>query len=126
MNRFLIPLGALCAMVAVGADAPDKKPDAVKPATNASTISTNVPRPAHTRGASREVALQEMEKMSVADGLEVTLFASEPMMVNPCDMDVDARGRVWITEGANYRKWASPPARPEGDRILILDDTNGD
>jgi putative membrane-bound dehydrogenase-like protein len=48
------------------------------------------------------------------------------MLVNPCDMDIDSRGRVWITEGANYRKWSNPPLRPEGDRIVILEDTNGD
>ncbi len=94
-------------------------------ATAVST-STNAPKPAHTRGFGREVALKEMEKMSVAEGLETTLFAAEPMLVNPCDMDVDARGRVWITEGANYRKWAKPPVRPEGDRIVILEDTDGD
>jgi putative membrane-bound dehydrogenase-like protein len=92
-------------------------PPATKPAA---------PKPAHNRPASREAALDDLKKMTVADGLEVTLFASEPMMVNPCDMDVDARGRVWITEGANYRKWANPPVRPEGDRILIMEDTDGD
>ena len=84
------------------------------------------PKPAHSRGASREVALEDLKKFTVADGLEVTLFASEPMMVNPCDMDVDARGRVWITEGANYRKWANPPVRPGGDRIVVMEDTDGD
>ncbi len=78
----------------------------------------------HTFG--REAALADLKKMNVADGLEVTLFAVEPQLVNPADMDVDARGRVWITEGANYRKWASPPLRPEGDRIVILEDTDGD
>ena len=98
---------------ALAADAPPE----TKPAA---------PKPAHTRPASREAALEDLKKMTVADGLEVTLFASEPMMVNPCDMDVDARGRVWITEGANYRKWNSPPVRPEGDRILIMEDTDGD
>ena len=43
-------------------------------------------------------------------------------------MDVDSRGRVWVTEGANYRssfqKWGV--LRPEGDRIVVLEDTNGD
>src|SRR5687768_8694387 len=112
-------LFALAAVSTIAADAP-----LTNPATT--NISTNVPKPAHTRGASREVALEEMKKMTAADGLEATLFASEPMMVNPCDMDIDARGRVWITEGANYRKWANPPVRPEGDRILILEDTDGD
>jgi putative membrane-bound dehydrogenase-like protein len=58
-----------------------------------------------------------------APGLDVKLFASEPMFANPCDMDVDSKGRVWITEGWNYR---ASHLRPEGDRIMILEDTDGD
>src|SRR5215207_7440485 len=64
-----------------------------------------------------------LKALRVADGLEATLFASEPNMVNPTDIDVDARGRVWVLEGANYRKFKT---RPEGDRILIMEDTDGD
>jgi putative membrane-bound dehydrogenase-like protein len=66
--------------------------------------------------------------MQVAEGLSAGLFALEPMVVNPADMDVDQKGRVWITEGANYRstmqKWGI--LRPDGDRIVILEDTDGD
>src|SRR5205823_13903158 len=51
-----------------------------------------------------------------------------PMVRNPTDMDIDARGRVWITEGVNYRstfqKWGV--LQPAGDRVVILEDTNGD
>src|SRR5436853_3757539 len=76
----------------------------------------------------RESAQADMQKLTAGKGLEATLFASEPMLVNPCDMDVDSRGRVWITEGANYRssfqKWGV--LRPEGDRIVVLEDKNGD
>lgn len=74
-----------------------------------------------------EAAREQLKTMKVADGLEVTLFASEPMVRNPANMDIDSRGRVWVTEGANYRlfqKWGK--LRPEGDRIVILEDTNGD
>lgn len=74
-----------------------------------------------------EAARAQLKTMKVADGLEVSLFASEPMVRNPADMDIDSRGRVWVTEGANYRlfqKWGK--LRPEGDRIVILEDTNGD
>src|SRR5215210_1680227 len=67
-----------------------------------------------------------IKSFKVAEGLEVTLFASEPLLVNPCDIEVDALGRVWVCEGANYRQWAKPPLRPEGDRIVILEDTDGD
>ncbi|HEV8608125.1 MAG TPA: PVC-type heme-binding CxxCH protein [Tepidisphaeraceae bacterium] len=67
-----------------------------------------------------------IKTFKVAEGVECTLFAAEPMLVNPCDIDVDAMGRVWVCEGANYRQWAKPPLRPEGDRIVILEDTDGD
>src|SRR5438045_9235208 len=41
--------------------------------------------------------------LEVADGLQATLFASEPMIGNPTNIDVDARGRVWMCEDYNYR-----------------------
>ncbi len=82
------------------------------------------PPPPHPSG--HEVAAAETKKLIAGGGLEATLFASEPEVVNPADMDVDERGRVWVTEGANYRKWANPPVRPEGDRIVICEDTDGD
>lgn len=93
----------------------------------ASTSATNAPpKPVHTFG--REAAKAETARMTPADGLQVQLFASEPMAVNLCDMDIDARGRVWVTEGANYRssfqKWGI--LRQGGDRIVILEDKNGD
>src|SRR2546422_7840407 len=73
-------------------------------------------------------ASEALKQFTVADGLEVSLFASEPMVRNPTDMDIDERGRVWFTEGANYRssfqKWGV--LRPAGDRIVVLEDTDGD
>lgn len=82
--------------------------------------------PAHPNGPAAAAA--DLAKMTVPAGLQSTLFASEPMVVNPADMDVDERGRVWITEGANYRatfqKWGV--LRPGGDRIVILEDSNRD
>ncbi len=69
-----------------------------------------------------------VEGLDVADGLEATLFAAEPMLVNPTNMDIDARGRVWVIEGYNYRLAINPhnPVREAGDRIVILEDTDGD
>ena len=66
----------------------------------------------------------ESEKMlKVADGLECKLWASEPDVINPTNMDIDEKGRVWVVEGANYR--GKYKTRPEGDRIVILEDTKG-
>ncbi len=66
--------------------------------------------------------------LKVYDGLEVTLFASEPMLTNPTNIDVDAKGRVWVCEAYNYRNQynSKNPVKKEGDRILILEDTDGD
>src|SRR6187402_468087 len=66
--------------------------------------------------------------LKVYEGLEVTLFASEPMFSNPTNMDIDSRGRVWVCEAYNYRNQYNPknPTRKEGDRIMILEDTDGD
>ncbi|WP_010585146.1 PVC-type heme-binding CxxCH protein [Schlesneria paludicola] len=63
--------------------------------------------------------------LDVADGLEVTLFASEASgMLSPADIDIDHLGRVWVCEVVNYRHRSGE--RKEGDRILIIEDTDGD
>ncbi|MBN8247029.1 MAG: HEAT repeat domain-containing protein [Verrucomicrobia bacterium] len=96
----------------------------------AALVATVLPLPsvADASRSGHARALEQLKQMQVAEGLTVGLFAAEPMVVNPTDLDVDARGRVWVTEGANYRstfqKWGL--LRPEGDRIQILEDTNGD
>src|SRR5262249_62087922 len=47
---------------------------------------------------------------------------------NPTSMDVDHKGRVWIAEAVNYRRvgFNRPILRPEGDRIVVLIDKDGD
>lgn len=64
----------------------------------------------------------------VADpGLEIQVLATEPMLKNPTNMDVDERGRIWVTEAYNYRPEINAnPTTVKGDRIIILEDKNGD
>ena len=62
--------------------------------------------------------------LDIADGLEATLFSSEPQISNITNIDIDHLGRVWAAEVKNYRKFNG--SRPEGDRILVLEDTDGD
>jgi putative membrane-bound dehydrogenase-like protein len=74
-------------------------------------------------GVGPQAAAQSISRFKVADGLEVSLFASEPLVRNPTDMDIDERGRIWVTEGVNYRstfqKWGV--LQPDGDRIITLE-----
>ena len=69
-----------------------------------------------------------IQSFKVSDGLEISLWASEPLFVNPTCMDVDHKGRVWISESINYRqklRGEKKMRRPEGDRLLVLEDTQG-
>ncbi|CAN5839686.1 hypothetical protein BH24BAC1_BH24BAC1_22010 [soil metagenome] len=62
--------------------------------------------------------------------LEATLWAESPQFYNPTNMDVDAKGRIWVTEAVNYRLFNNKPeerlTHPEGDRVVILEDKDGD
>src|SRR5688572_10132769 len=79
---------------------------------------------------------EALKRFRTSEDLDVRLFAAEPQLLNPACFDIDSRGRVWIAEGVNYRRWAGPkspdrpffrsPHRPEGDRIVILEDVDGD
>jgi putative membrane-bound dehydrogenase-like protein len=63
----------------------------------------------------------------VEAGLEVQVLATEPMLKNPTNIDVDERGRIWVTEAYNYRPEINGnPITEKGDRIIILEDMDGD
>jgi putative membrane-bound dehydrogenase-like protein len=67
----------------------------------------------------------------VPEGFEVELWAESPMLYNPTNMDVDARGRIWVTEAVEYRDFNNKPDvrfnfKNQGDRIVILEDTDQD
>jgi len=76
---------------------------------------------AYSNGLSPKDSLQSLE---VADGMKAELFASEPMLLSPSSIDIDHKGRVWVAEIVNYR--GHNGKRAEGDRIIILEDTDGD
>jgi glucose/arabinose dehydrogenase len=68
-----------------------------------------------------------IEQMTVHQGMKVTLFASEekfPELVNPVQMAFDAKGRLWVAAWHTYPHWK--PTEPMDDKLLILEDTNGD
>ncbi len=76
-----------------------------------------------TDGATHDPA-EAVDNLEVHPEMKAQLFASEPMMLSPSSIDVDAQGRVWVCEVVNYRSHNGE--RPEGDRILILEDTDHD
>lgn len=68
-----------------------------------------------------------LKGLKIYPDVEITTFATEPMLQNPTNIDIDAQGRVWVLEAYNYRPGINGnPTNAQGDRILILEDTNGD
>lgn len=64
------------------------------------------------------------------EDLEATLWAETPMLYNPTNMDVDYKGRIWVTEAVNYRNYNNDSTKnlhfAQGDRVMILEDRDGD
>lgn len=79
-----------------------------------------------------ELPVTRAERIIANEGYEVALWAEAPLVRNPTSLDIDARGRVWVTEAVNYREYQNhKPGSdiirdPQGDRIVILEDTDGD
>ena len=70
---------------------------------------------------------EAIEKMRIADGMQVNLFASEemfPEIVNPVQMAVDTDGRLFVSVWPSYPHWN--PKEPRRDKIVCLPDDNGD
>ena len=60
---------------------------------------------------------------TVPSELQVELFAREPMVRNPGAMAFDARGRLFVGQGPQYR---NPKPDTPGDTVVILIDANRD
>ncbi len=89
-------------------------------------IHTKAPalRPKPTQAGGPVAPADGPATLVVPEELEATLFAAEPLLSSPSDIDIDASGRVWVCEVTNYR--GRKDTRPEGDRILVLEDTDAD
>ncbi|WP_261342894.1 PVC-type heme-binding CxxCH protein [Crateriforma conspicua] len=71
---------------------------------------------------------QSIQMMTVPDGMEVQLFASErefPELANPNQIAFDNRGRLWVSCMPNYPQW-QPGAQRPSDRLLIFEDNDND
>src|SRR5262245_50949711 len=65
----------------------------------------------------------ERKSFKVAEGYEVNLFAVDPLLAKPIQMNFDARGRLWIASSETYPQ--IKPGQKASDKILVLEDTKG-
>ena len=70
---------------------------------------------------------ESIQKMTVHSGMKVELVADEtmfPELINPVQMSFDSKGRLWVAAWPTYPHWR--PDQTMNDKLLILEDTNGD
>lgn len=93
---------------------------------------SNVPAPVKVTSNYKEEVVylsgeEAIEKMHLAPGLEVNLFASEekfPEIANPVTVKRDTKGRIWVASWETYPK--REPLKEMKDRLVILTDSDRD
>jgi putative heme-binding domain-containing protein len=85
------------------------------PAARAQRELTNIPKPDVRR---------ELAEFKLGDGLEINLFAADPMIAKPIQMNWDHRGRLWVASSSVYPQ--IKPGQTADDKIVVLEDADGD
>ena len=70
---------------------------------------------------------ETLAKLKLAPKMKANVFASEEMfdnMINPVQMGVDTKGRLWAAVWPTYPKWE--PLKQTNDALVILPDENRD
>ena len=106
MNRRFLRPAVICAALALTAlsiraaepDDEDEKPAPMGKILNPGTRqAAPVVNPASNEGQ------QALQRMTVPAGLEIKLWATEPMLANPVAFNFDERGRIFVAETYRYR-----------------------
>ncbi len=66
----------------------------------------------------------ERKTFVLPEGFEVNLFASDPLLAKPIQMNFDPQGRLWIAASEVYPQ--IKPGDKANDKVLILEDTTGE
>ena len=68
--------------------------------------------------------IKQTAAFNLPEGMEIQLVASDPMIAKPVQMNFDSQGRLWLVSSGMYPHIV--PGAEENDKVLILEDTNGD
>lgn len=100
-------------------------PVAVKSNVGGKSRSSNAGKEGNLAGYN--TGKEGLAKLTVPKDMEVNLFADEkmfPELINPVQMAVDTKGRLWAAAWPTYPKWE--PLKKMDDRLLIFPDENRD
>ncbi len=66
----------------------------------------------------------ERSELQLADGFEISLYAADPEIASPIQMNFDPQGRLWIASSSTYPHIA--PGAEADDKVLLIEDRDGD
>lgn len=96
-------------------------------ACNENSTNKSTPREKFTdniRTTAFRTPAEEQAGFKLPEGFEITLYASEPDIGKPMNMEFDDKGRLWVTQSYEY---PMPVDKGHGsDKLSILEDTDGD
>ncbi|MDH3583737.1 MAG: GDSL-type esterase/lipase family protein [Phycisphaerae bacterium] len=90
-------------------------------------VKSNFRKDGKTGSLTHASPTEAVSKLRLAKDLKANVFASEemfPELVNPVQLGVDTKGRLWAAAWKTYPKWE--PTKKMDDRLLIFPDENRD
>ena len=78
----------------------------------------------HVGNITAKFTPQPHPNFEVGEGLEVTLYAENPLLNKPIQMNFDPQGRLWVASSEVYPQ--IEPGQEKSDKIIVLEDTNND
>ncbi|MCA9200175.1 MAG: sorbosone dehydrogenase, partial [Planctomycetales bacterium] len=66
----------------------------------------------------------ERATFQVPEGFEVNLYAADPLLAKPIQINFDAQGRLWIASSEVYPQ--IKPGQAATDKIIVVEDTDQD
>jgi putative membrane-bound dehydrogenase-like protein len=85
-----------------------------------------LPNTESTTDADPPSAEESANSFSLPEGVDVKVWAGEPMVQNPIAMAWDKKGRMWIAENYTYGSRKIRFDLSLRDRVIVLSDTDGD
>jgi len=79
---------------------------------------------ARSDDADAKAAAKELSEFRLADGFKIELFASDPEIAKPIQMNFDAEGRLWLVTSESYPQLA--PGSEPIDKVFIIEDADRD
>lgn len=95
-------------------------------ATDADRAGTNITAKAEAKASAPSPVVKPLPhpEFELGDNLEVSLFAENPDLAKPIQMNFDTQGRLWVASSSVYPQ--IQPGQEANDKILILEDTDHD